>query len=125
MRYYISLIAIALIGISILAACEQAPPQIIEVPKTNSAETANANPAGAPQASPTAKNEDPLAKVPRISLADAKKAFDEGDVVFVDTRAEVQYREEHIKGSINIPAEAFETRYAEVPKNKKIITYCS
>ena len=125
MRYYISLIAIALIGISILTACQQTPPEIIEVPKTNSAETAKANPGETAQTSPTVKNEDPLAKVPRISLADAKKAFDEGNVVFVDTRAEVQYREEHVKGSINIPAEAFEMRYAEVPKDKKIITYCS
>lgn len=125
MRYYISLIAIALIGISILTACEQAPPQIIEVPKTNSAETAKTGATETPKASPTAKNEDPLAAVPRISLADAKKAFDEGNVTFVDTRAEVQYREEHVKGALNIPAEAFETRFAEVPKGKKIITYCS
>lgn len=123
MRYYITLIA--LIGISILTACEQTTPPIIEAPKTNSAETAKANRAESPQTSPTAKNEDPLARVPRISLEDAKKAFDEGGVVFVDTRAEVQYREEHVKGSINIPAEAFEARYGEVPKNKKIITYCS
>lgn len=115
MRYYISLIAIALIGISILTACQNAGTPTMETAKTNSALPA-----------PTAeKNEDPLAKVPRISLADAKKAFDEGNVVFVDTRAEIQYRDEHVKGSINIPAEAFATRYAEVPKDKKIITYCS
>lgn len=64
-------------------------------------------------------------EAPRISLADAKKDFDAGNVVFVDTRAEVSYRNEHIKGAINIPAEAFQTRYTEVPKGKKIIAYCS
>lgn len=118
MRYYISLIAIALIGISILTACQNTATPTMETAKTNSAET--------PKTAPTAeKNEDPLAKVPRISLADAKKAFDEGNIVFVDTRAEVQYREDHVKGALNIPAEAFETRFAEVPKDKKIITYCS
>lgn len=120
MRYYISLIAIALIGISILTACRNTASPTMETAKTNSAPTAET-----PKAEPTEKSEDPLAKVPRISLADAKKAFDEGNVVFVDTRAEVQYREEHVKGSINIPAETFETRFAEVPKDKKIITYCS
>ena len=62
---------------------------------------------------------------PRINLEDAKKAFDEGNVVIVDTRAEVAYKTEHIKGAINIPAEAFQTRYKEVPKGKKIIAYCS
>jgi hypothetical protein len=120
MRYYISLIAVAVIGISIFTACQNtSTPPTIETAKTDSAKTNSAAPA------PTDKPEDPLAKVPRISLADAKKAFDEGNVVFVDTRAEVQYREERVKGALNIPAETFETRYAEVPKDKKIITYCS
>ncbi|MBS1797514.1 MAG: hypothetical protein JSS81_27065 [Acidobacteria bacterium] len=62
---------------------------------------------------------------PRISLADAKKAFDEGGVLFIDTRGADQYKQEHIKGAINIPADAFESRYSEVPKDKKIIAYCS
>lgn len=67
----------------------------------------------------------PTDDAPRINLADAKKDFDAGNVVFVDTRAESAYRNEHIKGAINIPAEAFQTRYTEVPKGKKIIAYCS
>jgi 3-mercaptopyruvate sulfurtransferase SseA len=62
---------------------------------------------------------------PRISLADAKKDFDAGNVVFVDTRAAVAYQQEHIKGAINIPMEAVETRYKEIPTGKKIIAYCS
>ncbi len=64
-------------------------------------------------------------EAPRISLDDAKKSYDAGNVIFVDTRAEAAYKDEHIKGAINIPAEAFEMRYAEVPKDKKIIAYCS
>ncbi len=64
-------------------------------------------------------------EAPRISLADAKKDFDAGNAIFVDTRAEVSYKTEHIKGAINIPADAFQTRYTEVPKGKKIIAYCS
>lgn len=120
MRYYISLTAIAAIGISIFTACQQTPPSDTVASKTNSAQTSNS--AKTSNAAPAA---DPLANVPRISLADAKKAFDEGGVVFVDTRAEVSYKPEHVKGALNIPAEAFQTRYAEVPKDKKIITYCS
>ncbi len=61
----------------------------------------------------------------RISLADAKKAFDAGEALFVDTRPENSYVNEHIKGAINIPVGDFEKRYKEVPKNKKIIAYCS
>ena len=132
MRYYISLITIAVIGISIFTACEKSVSNTPQTAKTNSAQTANsaqqansAQTSNSAQPSNAAPVEDPLANVPRISLADAKKAFDEGNVVFVDTRAEFSYKPEHVKGAINIPAEAFQTRYAEVPKNKKIITYCS
>lgn len=64
-------------------------------------------------------------EAPRISLADAKADFDKGAAIFVDTRAEVTYKDEHIKGSINLPAEAFEARYKELPTDKKIIAYCS
>ena len=118
MRYYIALIAIAFIGISIFTACEKSA-QTITAEKSVSTETAKTD---SPTPTPA---EDPLAKMPRINLADAKKAFDEGGVIFVDTRAETSYKQEHVKGAINIPAEAFQTRYAEVPKDKKIITYCS
>jgi predicted sulfurtransferase len=77
---------------------------------------------------PTAANthaEEHSDDAPRISLEDAKKAFDEGNVLIIDTRAEVAYKTEHIKGAINIPADEFQTRYKEVPKNKKVIAYCS
>jgi len=117
MRYYISLTAILLIGISIFTACEKSAPTA-NTAKNVSAETAKTN-------SVAPASEDPLEAMPRISLADAKKAFDEGNAVFVDTRAEVQYQQEHVKGAISIPAEAFLTRYSEVPKGKKIIAYCS
>ena len=120
MRYYISLIAVTVIGISVFTACQQTSPSA-ELAKVNPAPTANS----AQNSNSAPKSADPLADAPRITLADAKKAFDEGKVVFVDTRADVKYKEEHIKGAMNIPAEAFQTRYAEVPKDKKIITYCS
>ena len=124
MRYYISLITLAVIGLSIFTACQNATTTTVETARTSSAGTPP-NATETPKTDSTPKTEDPLANVPRISLADAKKAFDEGNTVFVDTRAEVQYKAEHVKGSINIPAEAFQTRYKEVPKDKKIITYCS
>ena len=64
-------------------------------------------------------------EAPRITLADAKKDFDAGTAIFVDTRAEVSYQQGHVKGSINLPMEAFEMRYKEIPTDKKIIAYCS
>jgi predicted sulfurtransferase len=94
MRYYISLIAIAVIGLSIFTACQKSAPTI----KTDT---------------------------DRISLADAKADFDAGNAIFVDTRGEAAFRQEHIKGAISIPAETFEQKYKELPIDKKIIAYCS
>ncbi|MDH3495009.1 MAG: rhodanese-like domain-containing protein [Acidobacteriota bacterium] len=64
-------------------------------------------------------------KAPRITLEDSKKAFDDGSAVFVDTRGSAFYSNEHVKGAINVPSSDFENTYKSVPKNKKIITYCS
>ncbi len=63
--------------------------------------------------------------IPRITLEEAKKDFDAQTAIFIDTRAETQYKQEHVKGAINIPMEAIETKYKEIPKGKKIIAYCS
>lgn len=124
MRHYISLPAIAILGISIFTGCQRV---------ASTTETARTEPAGAVAPEPTAtpktnSNTAPAETAddaPRISLADAKKAFDDGHVTFIDTRAEATYLQEHIKGAINIPAESFQTRYAEVPKGKMIVAYCS
>jgi hypothetical protein len=67
----------------------------------------------------------PAADAPRISLADAKAAFDAGKALFVDSRADSAYKAEHIKGAINIPAGTLDAKLKELPKDKKIIVYCS
>jgi 3-mercaptopyruvate sulfurtransferase SseA len=67
--------------------------------------------------------------VPRISLEDAKAAYDAGNAVIVDARAEVTYAQEHIAGAINIPYgigdDKLDPMLAKLPKGKKIIVYCS
>jgi len=64
-------------------------------------------------------------KAPRIALDDAKKAFDSGEAVFVDTRGSAFYSNEHVKGAINVPSSDFDNTYKSIPKNRKIIAYCS
>ena len=61
----------------------------------------------------------------RISLADAKKEFDAGTAIFIDTRDPTQYKFEHIKGAINITGAMLDDKYKDIPKDKKIIAYCS
>jgi rhodanese-related sulfurtransferase len=63
-------------------------------------------------------------EVPRITVEDAKKLFDEG-ALFIDARSPDQYKIEHIKGAINVVHGAPDSEIEKVPKGKKIIVYCS
>lgn len=65
------------------------------------------------------------ADAPRISVADAKRAFDDGSAVFIDTHLKNAYDDGHIPGAINIPVAELELKFDTIPKGKKIIAYCS
>ncbi len=114
MKKILTLSALLVITLLITIACQKA---------STANQTVSNN--GNKTANQTNTVQNPADEAPRISLADAKKDFDAGSAIFVDTRAESAYKNEHIKGSINLPAEAFESRYKELPTDKKIIAYCS
>ena len=61
---------------------------------------------------------------PRITLDDAKKAFDAKTAVFIDSRAREVYKQEHIKTAVNYPYNE-ESDFKDVPRDKTIIVYCS
>ncbi|NOT47935.1 MAG: rhodanese-like domain-containing protein [Acidobacteria bacterium] len=61
----------------------------------------------------------------RISLADAKKAYDDGNAVFVDVRSAETFAKEHVRGALNIIIGDLEDNKAKLPSNKKIVVYCS
>jgi len=115
MRFILLIFTVAAVALSVLTACQS----IAKPLKIEKAVATNTN--AAPKTDEHGHTDD----APRINLADAKKDFDAGNTVFVDTRAENSYKQEHIKGAINIPMEAVEMRYKEIPKGKKIIAYCS
>lgn len=64
-------------------------------------------------------------EVPRITVEETKKWFDENSVVIVDARAADAYKQEHIKGAINIPNGSDASEFNKLPKGKKIVVYCS
>ena len=115
MRFNLMIIAVLLFGLGILSACQNAA-EPVKVEKAKPANTA---------AAPKADEHGHEDNAPRITLAEAKKEFDAGNVVFVDTRAEPSYKNDHIKGAVNVPVESFEAKYKEIPTGKKIIAYCS
>lgn len=46
-------------------------------------------------------------------------------VVVVDVRDAASFKSGHIKGAVNIPYADVELRFKELPKNRRIVTYCS
>lgn len=64
--------------------------------------------------------------VPRISVADLKKAADTGQVLIVDVRDANWYAEGHLPGAINVPLEALQQKLATLKAAKKpIVAYCA
>lgn len=120
MRFILTMLLVAAFAVAGFTACQNAA----TTSQQNNSTTKTA--AGTPKnAAPKTDEHGHADDAPRISLADAKKDFDAGNVVFIDTRAATTYKQEHIKGALNIPMEAVETRYKEIPAGKKIIAYCS
>jgi hypothetical protein len=67
------------------------------------------------------------ANLPRVSVKDAKLAFDKGEAVIVDVRNAEFYAEGHAAGAISIPLVEFENNIENIPleKDQWIITYCT
>ena len=64
--------------------------------------------------------------VPRISVADLKKAAAAGQVLIVDVRDARSYTDGHIPGAINVPLADLQGRAAALKREKKgLVTYCS
>lgn len=114
MQKFLLLTAIA--AVTYVAACagsSASPPSVANnsLPASNAAQ---------PDVAKT-----PADDAPRITLADAKKDYDAGTAVIVDVRTESAYKEEHIKGSLNITIDTLAANLNKLPKGKKIIAYCS
>ena len=114
MQFILSLLLTLTFGLSLLQCQSSTMTGKPDAAKNNT----NVSTAPAASTATNAHADEHSDDAPRITLEDAKKAFDGGNVVFIDTRAEAAYKTEHIKGAINIPSEAFQTRYKEVPKDK-------
>lgn len=64
-------------------------------------------------------------EVTRVSLADAKAAFDAKSAVFLDVRDATSFETKHIPGALSIPLAQIESRANELNKDQWIITYCT
>jgi 3-mercaptopyruvate sulfurtransferase SseA len=110
MRCLIFLLFISLLTVGLLG-CNSNETLLTQKP-------ANQSPPPSP-ASPPADN------ARRIGAAELHTLWEKGDVVIIDTRAEVAYKQEHIKGAILMTAGTVLDHLSELPRNKLIAAYCT
>lgn len=123
MKKLLSLSMLLTVALLVGAACQSA--STANVAGNNANKSANNSVAVNNSAAPKTDAHGHADDAPRISLEEAKKDFDAGKTIFIDTRGEAAYKNEHIKGAINISMDMVEAKYKEIPKDKKIIAYCS
>ena len=109
MRCLIFLLLISLLTVGLLG-CNSNETLLTQKP---------ANQSAPPPASPPADN------ARRITAAELHALWEKGDVVIIDTRAEVAYKQEHIKGSISMPSGTVLDHLNDLPRNKLIAAYCT
>jgi hypothetical protein len=111
MRYFVSCVMGLAATVLLFAACNSNDSQMANREKSK------ATVAGEPGT--------PGDGIARITVSDLKAEVDKGTAIIVDVRAPEAYDHEHIKGAVNITDQTLDSRLAELPRNKKIVAYCS
>ena len=78
-----------------------------------------------PNAVPASPTLASVEDVPRVSLADAKAAFDAGTAIFLDVRDSSSYAGSHIPGAVLISLSDLSARMGELDPSAWIIPYCT
>jgi hypothetical protein len=74
-------------------------------------------------ASPTPQSEED--KMPRTTAQEAVQLAAKGQAVILDVRSEDAFKAQHAKGAVNVPLDKIESGQHQLPKDKKIIAYCT
>ena len=109
MRLFFSAAAAVLAAAVLLAACNSKETKTMGSNSSASRTPAQAEPDG----------------VRRVTTVELRDALEKGTALVVDVRPATSYKQNHIKGSVNIPAEETANRIGELPRDKMIVTYCS
>ena len=64
-------------------------------------------------------------EIDRVSLTEAKTAYDSHQAIFVDVRSAESYAAAHIPGALNIPLAQILDRYHQIDASRWIILYCT
>lgn len=110
MRIISSCLAIGILGLLVLTACNSAEQK-----------TRSSNPITA--VSPAAPA--PSDGVRRVTPAELHDLLAKNQAVVIDVRNEASYNAGHIRGAKLIPEAEVANHASELPKDKLIVTYCS
>jgi 3-mercaptopyruvate sulfurtransferase SseA len=108
MRLVLSFLAVAIVAIGVLTACNSA--------EWKTASTSPVAPATKPPPADGAR---------RVSIPELKQMLDRNEAVAIDVRNQASYDLGHIRGAKLIPEAEVVNHIDELPKNKLIVTYCS
>ena len=67
----------------------------------------------------------PYPEVERVSVQEARAAFDNGTALIVDVRSEGSFQAGHATGAISLPLTEIESRYQELPQDRFLYLYCT
>jgi 3-mercaptopyruvate sulfurtransferase SseA len=116
MRLFVSLSALILVGALALAGCNSNDGSAGKVARSSGG---SAPPTASAPATASADG------VERITTAELRDALEKGTAVVIDVRSPESYKAGHIKGAKNIPEAELVSRKDELPRDKKIVFYCS
>ena len=109
MRLIISFLAVVVLGIATLTACNSA--------EWKTAKTSSGLPASTV---PT-----PTDGVRRVTVNELRDLIARNEAFVIDVRNQASYDAGHIRGSKLIPEAEVKNHSDEMPKDKLIVTYCS
>lgn len=110
----------------LLSACLTLACSHLAVSTSQKAATGSATPNLAAASPAPAQTPNPEDKMPRIRPEEAKKLVDEGKGVIIDVRGPEAYKISHIKGALDYSLSRIEAGdFSGLPKNKRIIAYCT
>jgi rhodanese-related sulfurtransferase len=59
-----------------------------------------------------------------VNLDELQRLVDEGEVMLLDVRPTLEYRQGHIAGARSIPVAELERRLSELPRDREVVAYC-
>jgi 3-mercaptopyruvate sulfurtransferase SseA len=115
MRLFVSLSAVILVAALALVGCNSNDGSAGKVARSGGATAPSAT-------APTTAHAD---GVERITTAELRDALEKGTALVIDVRSPESYKAGHIKGAKNIPEGELLSRKDELPRDKKLVFYCS